>query len=281
MTQPPEYRPERTETQRLADDLALAFRGIRRDWDHMLRPGDTQPPGFAGRVGTPLPDHDQRDHDQRRLDRTLSLRRFTQDQLNAWSKAVMEDHGCATETLPMGTDVPAMAAYLERHADWLSGQEYAPDCLDEVGDLMRRCHVVAHPPRRETMRLGRCPLEIPAEQDVLGRCEGTVRYRLEHDERDGEAMATCDSCGECAHISWWEDRMFDDPELQKTLDADGVCRLVHRTWGDVITRATVRQWVRRGIIEPTASEAGKASTFDRDAVVFAVDLWKRRAGLGV
>ena len=92
-------------------------------------------------------------------------------------------------------------------------------------------------------------------------------------------MARCDNCGMDAVVTWWEDRMFDDPELQKTLDADGVCRLVHRTWGDVITRATVRKWVQRDIIEPTSTDEDGRTRFDRDAVVYAVDRWKRRADL--
>lgn len=54
MTQPPEYTPFRTETQIVGDDIATAMRNLRRDWPHMLRPGETQAPGWASRSGVTL-----------------------------------------------------------------------------------------------------------------------------------------------------------------------------------------------------------------------------------
>lgn len=279
MTQPPEYAPERTETQRLADDIATAMRNLRRDWPHMIRIGETQGPGWASRSGVVLDDHDKRDVDTRRIDRIISLRRFAMDQLNSWSRAVMDDRRIDNpKSLPLGTDVVAMTEFIERQADWLSGQDYGQDARDELSDLGHRCHLVAFPSRRESMSIGRCPLEIPGEQDVLEVCRGDVRYRLQHDERDGEAMAACSRCGEAAVVSWWEDRMFDDPETRRSLTIEGVVVLVHRQYGDVVKPGTIRQWVRRGILEPSSTDGGR-TMFERDAVVFALDRWKRREAL--
>lgn len=284
MTQPPEYDAPRTETQRLADDIQHACRTIRRDWDHMLRPGDTQAPGMASRNGVTLDDHDRSDADQRRIDRTMNVRRFAQDVVNGWSRVIIEDRPITNgATLPSGIDVSGMCEFVDRHADWLSGHEAAPDCRDELTDLMHRCHAIAFPTRRESMSIGRCPLEQPfGEEDVLEVCAGDVRYRLQYDERDGEAMAACSRCGEAAVVSWWEDKMFDDPETRKWLTDGDVVILVHRLYGEAIQQATVRQWVKRGVLEPSGETTQSGSRlFARDAVVYALDRHKRRAEINV
>lgn len=279
MTQPPEYAPERTQTQRLADDITTACTTIRRNWPYMLKPLDTQPPGASNRAGTNLTDHDRSEIDTNRITRTISLRRFALDQLRAWAQAVIEDRDITSNAVPDGHDVPAIADFVARHADWLSGQDYGPDCRDELHDLGNRCANVAFPTRRESMSIGRCPLEIPGEQDVLETCGGDVRYRHVYDERDGEAMATCSRCGDSANVTWWERRMFDDPELRRTLTVDDVITLYHRQYGEVVKAVTVRQWLNRGIIEPSGKDDKGRTLFDRDAVTYAIDRWKRRAAL--
>ena len=282
MTDPTYDAPHRTETQKLGDDIAQAMRNLRRDWPHMLRPGETQAPGMASRSGVTLDDHATSDADQRRIDRTISLRRFAVDLLNSWSRVVMEDRGITNPaTLPIGNRVEGehgMATFLERHADWMSGHESARDARDELVDLAHRCHLVAFPTRRESISIGRCPLEVPGEQDVLTVCGGDVRSRpVPEDENDGQAWAACNRCGEVAVASWWEDKMFDDPETRRWLTDADVVTFMHRTYGEVIAQATVRQWVKRRILEPSSekTEDGRR-LFDRDAVVYAIDLHKRR-----
>lgn len=303
MTQPPpEWTEHRSDTQRTADDIATACRSIRRDWPHLIRPGDTQPPGAAARHAlstyhrpdadedTPEHDVDQSyddgrlgasDADTRRIDKAISYSRHVRDSLNTTSRIIMEDRPVTnSEAIPYGQDVAGMCDFIALHADWISGQDVADEIRDEMRALARGCQHIVNPARRDIMRLGTCPCEVPGELDVLGPCGGSVRYTLDERDEKGQAMARCDKCGQNAVVTWWEDKMFDDPELQKILDADGVCRLVHRNWGDVITRATVRKWVQRGIIEPTSTEDGKPSTFERDAVVYAIDRWKRREEIG-
>ena len=255
MTQPPEYVAERTETQRLADDIATAMRNLRRDWPHMLRPGDTQSPGWESRSGVRLDDHDKRDTDTRRIDRTLSLRRFVMDVLNGWSRAVMEDRPVTNAaTLPLGTDVLGMAAFLERHAEWMSGQDYGPDCLDEIRDLAHRCHLVAFPSRRESMSLGRCPLEVPGEQDVLETCNGDVRARVTDEEHiDGKVWGACSRCGEVSPADWWAERMYLDGEASPLVTIGELIGVIAYRLQVTVTHEQVRQWKSRGKIQ----EAGR------------------------
>ena len=269
--------PHRTETQRLGDDIKQAMHNLRRDWPQMIRPGESQAPGWASRTGVTLDDHAKSDADQRRIDKTISLRRFVVDTLNGWSRVVVEDRG-TSNYVPSGIDAPGMAEFIERHADWISGHEAAQDCRDELVDLARRCHLVAFPLRRESFSIGRCPLEIPGEQDVLEVCGGDVRSRpATEGEGDGQAWCACSRCGEVAVASWWEERMFDDPELRRWLTDADVVTFMHRTYGEVIAQSTVRQWVKRGVLVPSgqATDAGKR-LFARDAVVYAIDLHKRR-----
>ena len=77
--------------------------------------------------------------------------------------------------------------------------------------------------------------------------------------------------------SWWEDKMFDDPELRRWITDEGVVTLMHRMYGEVIAQATVRQWVKRRVLEPSTEKTDDGRRlFDRDAVVYAIDLHKRR-----
>jgi len=277
--QPPEFAPYRTETQTLGDDITQAMRNIRTDWPHMLRPGETQAPGWASRSGVTLDDHDRSDADQRRIDRVMSLRRFGMDVLNIHCRVIMEDRPITNpKSLPLGTDIDGMARFIQTHAEWLSGHETAQDARDELTDLAHRCHLIAFPTRRESFSIGRCPLEQPGEQDVLEVCGGDVRSRkADEGEHDGQAWCACNRCGEIAVASWWEDRMFDDPETARWLTDAGVATLMHRMYGEVTAQSTVRGWVKKGILVPSTkvSDDGRR-LFDRDAVVYAIDIYKRK-----
>lgn len=280
MTNPPEYEAPRTETQRLADDIAKAMRDLRRDWDHMLRPGETQAPGRASTNGTALDDHSPSSVDTNRVTRTISLRRFAQDQLNAWSRAVMEDRDITNpKSLPLGTDVLAMAAFVATHADWISGQDYAPDCRDELVDLAHRCHLTAFPSRRESMSIGRCPLQVPGEADVLETCTGDVRYRQVFDERDGEAMAACERCGEVAVASWWAERMYLDGEASPLVTINELIGVIAYRLHITVTHEQVRQWKSRGKIEEAGRDEKGRVLFRHESVIDSIRADLRRRAL--
>jgi hypothetical protein len=105
-----------------------------------------------------------------------------------------------------------------------------------------------------------------------------VRSRPATDgDHDGQAWAACNRCGEVAVASWWEDRMFDDPETRRWLTDADVVTFMHRTYGEVIAQSTVRKWVERRVLQPSSEKTAEGKRlFDRDAVVYAIDLFKRR-----
>jgi hypothetical protein len=273
--------PHRTETQILADHITRATSNLARDWPNMWpRGGNQQTPGWASRSGVILDDHDPSDADTTRATRILSLRRHTQDILNSWCRLIIEDRP-VTAGIPLGTDVPGMCDFITRHADWMSGHADAEDCRDELTDLSHRCHLTATPRQRDSMSIGRCPLEQPDEDGHLSVCDGDVRVRLTGEDRDGEAYAACGRCGEVAVSSWWESRMFDDPELNRWLTDAGVVTLIHSTYGDTVAQSTIRKWVERDVLKPsTKSTEDGRRLFDRDAVIYAYERHKRRQQVG-
>lgn len=278
MSQPPEYVPDLTDAQRLADDITTAMTALARDWPHMLRPGDTQAPGRATSSGVNLEDNSPSGVDTNRITRTLSLRRFAMDLLNSWSRLVMEDRPITNAaTLPLSTDVPAMADFIARHADWLSGHEAAEDARGELTDLAHRCHFVAYPSRRESMSLGRCPLEVPqGDEAVMGECGGDVRYRLQYDERDGEAMAACNQCGEVAVASWWAERMYLDGEDSPLVTITELIGVIAYRLRITVTHEQVRQWKSRGKIEEAGRDGKGRVLFRHDDVIDAIRADVRR-----
>jgi hypothetical protein len=280
--QPPEPPEFRTDRQILTDAITTACTDLRRDWPHMIRDGETQPVGAAPTTGVLLDDHDPRDADQRRIDKTISLRRLAQDQLNGWCRVIIEDRPVTNNaTVPSGVDVPGMVTFLATHADWISGHEAATDCRDEVRDLARRCHAVVHPQRKEWISLGSCPLEVEFDPEVgVQVCRGEVRAWPRADDRDGETMARCRRCGTEAVPNWWESQMFKDEDLKVLLTAEEVVTFVHRAYGKVIKPSTVRQWDKRHVIEPAGFNDDGRRLYHRDALVWALDLKDKRERVG-
>jgi len=272
MNQPPEFAPYRTETQTLGDDITQAMRNLRRDWPHMLRPGETQAPGFASRSGVTLDDHDKSDADQRRIDRTISLRRFAIDTLNAWARLIIEDRNIFNgATTPMGNNAEGMADFIERHAEWLSGHEAAQDARDELTALANRCHQVVAPTKRDWMSIGRCPLEQPLGPDaVLEECGGDVRVKPSPDQRAGEADGVCQRCGETAVASWWAERMFVNGEASPLVTIAELVAVIAYRLEIVVTHDQIRQWKHRGKIESAGTDQKGRTLYRHEDVIDSI-----------
>ena len=267
---PPEFAPHRTETQRIGDDIVTAVRNLRHDWPHMIAPGETQAPGITSRSGVALPDHSPSDADMRRIDKVISLRRHVQDALNGWCRVVIEDRG-TEHGIPSGVDVPGMCEFVQRHADWLGEHEAGKDCRDELREFAHRAHLIVSPPRRETMSIGRCPLEVPGEQDVLEVCGGDVRARTGDEHLlDGKAWATCNRCGEVSPAEWWAERMFIDGESSPLVTIGELVAVIAYRLRVVVTHEQVRQWKHRGKIESAGSDNKGRTLYRHEEVVDAI-----------
>lgn len=286
-------------TAELEDSLRASLATITRHWEALL--ATATPSGVAmghrtgGKSSRGVPAHDpiedplgvmveddhlDTDDDIDRLSRIVSLRRFATDVLNGWSRVVMEDRP-VTKALPDGASVPSMAAFLDVHAQWMSGHEAADDCRDELADVARKVRTIAAPTRKEWISLGSCPVEAEFDPERgIETCGGQVRAWPRAEDREGEVMARCQRCGTEAVASWWERQMFTDPELRQWLTDAELVPFLHSTFGIVVKEATIRQWVRRDVLKPSGTDDRGRRLFNREAVVYAIDLKIKREQVG-
>ncbi len=296
-----------TQTQRLEQRITEALVTIRREWPALrLGPPSSNPGGGAKSAQITADDHKRGEWhvlgdnvvDVDAMTRCSALRRTVTDVLNGWSRVIVEDrimptleHMTAqeireylTKVAPRGDHAPAMCVFLERHAQWMSGHEAAEDMADEVAGLAKGVTRFTQPQRREWINLGSCPLEVEADTDdglAMVVCAGQVRAWPRETDDDGQVMARCRRCGIEAVTSWWESRMFDDAELKVMLTAEEVVTFVHRAYGKVIKSVTVRQWDKRGVIEPAGHDDKGRRLYAREALVWALDLKERREAMGL
>lgn len=296
-----------TQTQHLEQRITEALVTIRREWPALrLGPPSSSPGGGAKSAQITADDHKRGEWhvlgdnvvDVDAMTRCSALRRTVTDVLNGWSRVIVEDrimptleHMTAqeireylTKVAPRGDHAPAMCVFLERHAQWMSGHEAAEDMADEVAGLAKGVTRFTQPQRREWINLGSCPLEVEAETDeglAMVVCAGQVRAWPRETDDDGQVMARCRRCGIEAVTSWWESRMFDDAELKVMLTAEEVVTFVHRAYGKVIKSVTVRQWDKRGVIEPAGHDDKGRRLYAREALVWALDLKERREAMGL
>ena len=207
------------------------------------------------------------------LDRKISLRHEVTLTLNGWARVVVDDRALS-HGLPLGTDTIGLCVLLERHARWFSGHEAAPDAVAEITDAAEQVRQAAIPQRREWMPIGTCPIE---EEQVIGDladdgtysrgvgvCGGQVRAYPERDPY-------CAKCGTEAVVSWWERAMFPDVEISPLVTADELVLVVHRAFGGApVKPSTIRQWIKRGVIEASGRDTQGRTLYDRGAVVYAI-----------
>lgn len=282
----------RTREDHLEDSIAHSLQTIAACWPAMLtslvRPA-IRPGGGSKAARNQLDDHDDRDSDVPALDRIISLRRAVLDSLNAIAREVVEERrierplsrlGGTTHDVD-GHDVLDLIDFLTPHAQWIARDGGDPDyTVDELRGHARSCKAVVLPAGKDTQPIGTCPLQVVDDAGLeMTTCGGKVDARPSL-FAGAEGDARCRRCGEVATLSWWEERMFDDPELRRTLTEADVVTLIHRTYGKVIRPATVRQWVARGVITASDTIDGR-KVYDRDAVVLAYERTRNGGTLAV
>lgn len=244
-----------TQLEQTETTITAACDTIRTNWAALIAMGT---PSGAARGGPKsaqitADDHDPTDADVDRLTRIVSLRRFARDVLNGWCRVIMEDRP-VTKALPDGSDVPGMCAFLARHAQWFSGHEAATDATDELAAIARHVRRYVDPPRRDFVWLGDCPFVI---DDWF--CAGRVRTT-------GDDEAACTDCGQAAIVEWWIHVLGVIP----TVTHDGLRQFLRAQFGRDVKRATIRQWVKRGVIEACGVDAAGRTLFDKGAVAYAL-----------
>ena len=185
-------------------------------------------------------DHDERQDDIGRLDNVVSLRHEVTGLLNSWARVIVEEHDL-THHLPDGWDTVGLAELVKRWSRHMSGHEAGQDMADELQRAAGRCKAIAYPKRRDTMRIGACPNTIGVDGDSM-TCGAEVRVNAEH---PGDIR--CPGCGLEDTLDGWVLRMVG---TQGPYTASQLVPLLHKRIGRVVSESAIRQWVRRGIIEP-------------------------------
>ena len=207
------------------------------------------------------------------LDRRISLRAEVTLCLDRWARVIVEDRG-TVHHIPLGHDTIGLCTFLTRHAQWFSGHESAPTALTQLQAWAVEVSAVALPTDRDWLTLGPCPFVVdPANHDQVADhfCGGTIRGYA-----DPSRDPHCTRCGQTAVVEWWED-VFRATE--RFVTAEDLVRVIHREFGRPIAPATIRTWVKRGLIRaavvdgaPMTNEAG-THLFDVGTVVY--DLTKK------
>lgn len=172
-------------------------------------------------------------------------------------------------------DVPDLVEFLRRHVEWIAEQPDAVQLVSAVARARAIARSMAEPDREREQSLGRCPLiveewvtlrrsQAPKEpvEDVeqlrdgvelrqIGEivdkalapreCGGTVRTMP-----DQVTDAECDKCGTVATVDWWETVIVGVDEAKTLLTSDELVTFLHRNYGKVVKRETIRTWQHRG-----------------------------------
>lgn len=279
---PPVIELPRSEAERNADRISTAAAAIRRAWPHMLpteapaiqyRTGRSSPAGILASPSHPehdttgrayhaddwtptvaTPSHRRPTEDDiDGMTRLLSLRRHVTETLNGWCRVVMEDRPVTSaKALPLGSDVPGMCEFLERHATWLGPQDYADDCASEIEAYGRRVVNVVDPPKRERHTLGRCPFVVEGDlPDVYDRtCQGVVSIPIGGDQDE----AACSECGQSAVVEWWEEVLGRSRREVATIPQ--LVPILRARLHVEVSERTLRRWASRLQITPIQVPVG-------------------------
>ena len=270
----------RTETQALEQRITQALETIRREWGHMLPVGPAPIRYGTGKQSRiTADDHAATTTDIDATTRLVSLRRQAVDTLNGWTRVIMEDRP-VTKALPDGQSATSMATFLERHAQWVSGHEAAPDMAEEVEALAREVKRTTSPEGRDWITLGTCPIEMEVlddeDQPVMAECGGQVRawpLGIEDPtikEQRKAKLPTCQRCGLEADVHWWYREMYGQHGVSHLVTVDELIGVIAVRLEYVATRDQVRQWKHRGKITTAGKDSKGRTLYRHDTVVDAI-----------
>lgn len=105
------------------------------------------------------------DHGTELDPRAVDVRATIRHTLVGWSRLIAEERGIG---LP-ADELPAIGAYVAKHAEWLAATEYAGEASGELHDLVSGAYQVAYPSGVRVFPVGLCPKD---------GCPGTVKAIL-------------------------------------------------------------------------------------------------------
>lgn len=193
----------------------------------------------------------------------LDVRAQARACLNGWCRVVMEDRDVLG---PLKDDPRDMARWLRIHARWMSGHEAGPVMMEELQDQAAEVRRVARPQRRDWTWIGDCPVTMADCGEVIV-CGAPIRVWPEKPIR-------CANCGTEDTLDGWILRLVGTNGL---VTSDQLVPILRRRMGIAVTKAAIRQWVKRGVIHSSGVDEQGRAVFDRVAVFTALAKRERSA----
>lgn len=144
-----------------------------------------------------------------------------------WARITMEERHVPP---PTEDTIPALAAYLTYHSEWLGKHDAGEEAEDEIADAVANLERLTDPPGA-TVFAGRCPECRGAIYGKEGRDAATCTTRDEHDEM----------CGAIVNVSEGRAQLLAQAASMFASAADIAAILP-------VKASTVRQWGRRGYL---------------------------------
>ncbi|MEV1331140.1 hypothetical protein AB0J20_16360 [Micromonospora costi] len=166
-------------------------------------------------------------------------------------------------------DVPAMAAYIGRHATWLAAHpaadEHAKDLRDIAGD--RRNWSLAYPSGSDRLYIGDCPLLVA---DLDGSNEGLCGTRLY--AYGDQPLIQCQGCGTEETVEWWQREIVG--EATRLVDAYAGAADLAMRWSRPVDPALIRKWAQLGKVARHGQDGKRRTLYDVDELRrYAEQVW--------
>jgi len=191
------------------------------------------------------------------LDRRVSLRHEVNLCLNGWSRLIVEEREL-TDGLPLGTDTIGLVEFLERWARWFSGHEAGEDAAAEIEQFAKDVRKTAVASRVEWVHIGYCT----SIDDGLV-CWGDVKA---WPNAEPALAPFCQRCGRVEYVDGWERAM----KLGQPVTHEKILEFIREEFGREVTRATLRTWLHRKVINVSGADADGNALYDKGAIVYAL-----------
>lgn len=181
--------------------------------------------------------------------------------------------------------VARAALLLWRHVDWWRRRQEAPEFYSEMlaveDDLKRAVDTVT----RDSMSIGRCPIEWPDGDGIMRTCGGDVRARsaptgttLADMRRGSSPLPRCRRCHTEASVEWWQERIM--PEVAAAVTTNDLIGVIAFELQWPVTHDQIRQWKARGKIESVGKDDKGRTLYDHRDVIERIRMDVRRSRVG-
>lgn len=174
------------------------------------------------------------------------------------------------------------ALLLWRHVQWWRRRSEGPEFYSEILAIESDLKRAVDSPARDSLLIGKCPIEWPDEDGIMRVCGGEVRAYAAPKEmtlaemRKGlSVQPRCRRCATEADVDWWQERIM--PELATKVTASDLIGVIAFELHWTVTHDQIRQWKSRGKIEAAGRDIKGRTLYDHRDVIERIRMDVRRA----